>query len=74
MAITALDLNKRLEILSRNMVNANTSRFKVRDRESWDGRLDKYNFFFEILTSNEITKLSELEALNECCILKKPHF
>ena len=44
MAITAVDLNKRLEILSRNMVNANTSRFKARDLESWDGRLDKYNF------------------------------
>ncbi len=74
MAITAADLNKRLEILSRNIANADTPRFKSRDGEDWDKRLDKYNFFFEVLTSKEITRLSELEALNECYILKRPHF
>ena len=76
MAITAADLNKnkRLEILSRNIANADTPRFKARDGESRDNRLDKYNFFFEVLTHNEIIRLSELEALNECHILKKPHF
>ena len=46
MAITAADLNKRLEILSRNIANADTPRFKSRDGEDWDKRLDKYNFFF----------------------------
>ena len=38
--------NKRLEILSRNIANADTPRFKARDGESRDNRLDKYNFFF----------------------------
>ena len=76
MAITARDLNKnkRLEILSRNIANADTPRFKARDGESRDNRLNKYDFFFEVLTNNEIIRLSELEALNECHILKKPHF
>ena len=76
MAITATDLNtiKRLEILSKNKANTDTPRFKARDGESRENRLDKYNFFFEVLTNNEIIRLSELEALNECYILKKPYF
>ena len=37
--------NKRLEILSRNIANADTPRFKARHRESWNRRFIKYNFF-----------------------------
>ena len=76
MAITAADLNKTkcLEILSRNIANVDTPRFNAQDGESRKKSLDKYNFFFEVLTNNEIIRLSELEALNECYILKKPHF
>ena len=36
--------------------------------------LDRYKFFFEAMTSSEKERLAQLESLNNCYILKKPHF